>query len=169
MLGDGYLEDRKTANARLQIRHAISQRLYVDWLYEEFKDLVAKPPRQIGEAYFFRTRSYPWLTDLRKLYYPDGIKRIPPDFSLSPLGLAVWFMDDGYVDQKAAYFCTHAFDAISIRRAQDILAHYRFETGLVKDRNHYKVRLKVASTPEFIQIIRPYVHPSLLYKIRVAP
>lgn len=169
MLGDGYLEDRKTANARLQIRHAISQRLYVDWLYKEFRNVVSKPPRQIGEAYFFRTRSYSWLTELRQRYYPDGVKCIPSDLCLSPLGLAVWFMDDGYVDQKAAYFCTHAFDSTSIRRAQDILAQYHFESGLVKDRNHFKIRLKVASTPSFIQTILPYMHPSLLYKIRVAP
>ena len=169
MLGDGYLENRGTANTRLQIRHAISQRSYVDWLYQEFENFVAKPPRQIGEAYFFRTRSYPWLTSLRKVYYPDGTKRIPSDLFLTPLGLAVWFMDDGYLDQKAAYFCTHAFDTQSIERARIMLSRYHLESGLVRDRNHFKIRLKVVSTPLFIKLIQSYIHSSLLYKISKAP
>lgn len=169
LLGDGYLEDRGTANSRLQIRHAISQMAYVDWLYNEFKNFVSKSPRQIGEAYFFRTRSYVWLTDWRKIYYPNGIKEIPPFLSLSHLSLAVWFMDDGYVDQKAAYFCTHAFNDLSIMRGRSILLQFGLETGIVKDRNHYKIRVTVASTPKFIAMIKSHLHPSLLYKIKQTP
>jgi hypothetical protein len=169
ILGDGYLENRGTANSRLQIRHAISQREYVDWIYGELAALVAKSPRQIHEAYFFRTRSYKFLTYLRQKFYPQGVKIVPEDIFLSPLSLAIWFMDDGYVDQNAAYFCTHSFDSESLRRIQNLLLRYDLATSLIKDRNHYKTRITVASTKKFIQLVKPYIIPSLLYKIRIAP
>lgn len=169
MLGDGSLEDRKTANSRLQIRHSLKQRDYVDWLYNEFQNLVLSKPRQIENAYFFRTRSLPLFTQWRQKFYKGGTKIIPQDISLSPLSLAIWFMDDGYFDKKAAYFCTHCFDKQNLHHLQKLLRKYGLESSPIIDRDHYKIRLFVGSTPRFISLVKQYIHPTLLYKIGIAP
>lgn len=169
ILGDGSLENRGTANSRLQIRHSIKQQLYVDWLYNEFSNFVLTAPRQLGEAYFFRTRSLPLFTKWRTYFYINGKKIVPKNISLTPLGLAIWFMDDGYFDKKAVYFCTHSFLNESLNHLQTVLREFRFENSLILDRGHYKIRIAVSSTPQFISIVKPYMHPSLLYKIGIAP
>ena len=102
---------------------------------------------------------------MRNRFYKNGIKIVPRDIFLSPLSLAVWFMDDGYCDKKAAYFCTHSFDSQSLKHLQKILLGYGLESGLIVDRSHYKIRLLVKSTPRFIQLIVPFMHSSLLYKL----
>ncbi len=89
MLGDGSLENRGTANSRLQIRHSLKQRDYVDWIYKELSNFVLAMPRKIGNAYFFRTRSLPIFTKWRSRFYKNGIKIVPKDISLSTLSLAV--------------------------------------------------------------------------------
>ena len=45
LLGDGFLENRGTANSRLQIRHSLKQRDYVNWLYDELVNLSIHIPR----------------------------------------------------------------------------------------------------------------------------
>ncbi len=169
MIGDGSLEDRKTANSRLQIRHSLKQRDYVDWLYAELQNFVLSKPRQIGDAYFFRTKSLSLFTQWRQKFYKLGKKIIPRDISLSPLSLAIWFMDDGYFDKKAAYFCTHCFEGESLNRLQQLLRGFGLENGPILDRGHYKIRLRVGSTPIFIDLVKQYIHPTLLYKIGIAP
>ena len=165
MLGDGFLENRGTANSRLQIRHSLKQQEYVDWFYKEFSSFVLSAPRKIGDAYFFRTKSLPLFSKWRKRFYKNGKKIVPKDISLSPLSLAIWFMDDGYCDKKAAYFCTHSFQTQDLHHLQKILLRYGLESGLIVDRKHFKIRLLVKSTPTFIKMIRPFMHSSLLYKL----
>ena len=169
MLGDGSLEDRKTANSRLQIRHSLRQRDYVDWLYNELQNFVLSKPRQIGDAYFFRTKSLPLFTQWRQKFYRGGKKIIPQDIFLSPLSLAIWFMDDGYFDKKAAYFCTHCFTNDNLNHLQKLLRGFGLESSLILDRGHYKIRLLVGSTQTFINLVRQHIHPTLLYKIGIAP
>ncbi len=169
ILGDGSFENRGTANSRLQIRHSLKQREYVDWLYSELANFVLSTPRQIGDAYFFRTRSLPLFTEWRNRFYRNGIKIVPKDISLSTLSLAIWFMDDGYFDKKAAYFCTHSFDREDLIHLQKLLSGFGLESSLILDRGHYKIRLFVRSTPNFVEIVKQFIHSSLLYKIGIAP
>ena len=43
LLGDGTM--RKKVNAYLEINHAYSQKVLVDWLYEKFQNLVSTLPK----------------------------------------------------------------------------------------------------------------------------
>mgnify|MGYP001560882335 FL=1 len=165
LLGDGFLENRGTANSRLQIRHSIKQKEYVDWLYKELANLTLSIPREIGNAYFFRSKSLPLFTTWRKRFYLNGFKIVPKDIFLSPLSLAIWFMDDGYCDKKAAYFCTHSFNQEDLNHLQKLLSNYNLKSSFIADRGHYKIRLVVGSTPTFIELVKPFIHPSLLYKL----
>ena len=165
LLGDGFLENRGTANSRLQIRHSLKQREYVNWLYSQLANFTSHIPREIDKAYFFRTRSLPLFTQWRNRFYKNGVKIVPKGISLSPLSLAVWFMDDGSCDKEAAYFCTHSFNIQDLHHLQKILLGYGLESGLIVDRSHFKIRLRVKSTPNFINLVKPFMHSSLLYKL----
>ncbi len=172
LLGDGSLENRGHANSRLQIRHSIKQQAYVDWSYFLLQDLAASPPRRFRQAYYFRTRSLPIFTKMRRAWYlPTGRKIIPSFIKLTPFILAVWFMDDGYFDQhwRSFWLCVHCYrqEEIEFLRAQ--LAKMGLEWRKIRDRNHYKLRLISSNREKFISLVRPYILPSLLYKIGIAP
>src|SRR3990167_4235025 len=98
LLGDGTMRIKK--NAHLEINHAFSQKVLVDWIFSKFSSLVTTPPKwRKGngkrEAYRFATQKLPILTPFYNLFYKSGRKVIPTNLKLDALSLAVWFMDDG--------------------------------------------------------------------------
>ena len=101
LLGDGYLRIISgRRNAFLEINHSIKQKDYVDWKYTVLKNITVSAPKEriidkTRTAYRFYTRQLPELTQLHKKFYRDGKKIVPDDLFLTPLSLAVWFMDDG--------------------------------------------------------------------------
>ena len=125
LLGDGAMRCR--ANALLEINHGIKQRDYVDWKFQQLANLVRTPPKpRPGNgnriAYRFTTRSLPDLTLLYGLFYTRRRKTVPEDLNLSPLALAVWFMDDGCKSHRALYLNTQQFDQVGQRRLIERLA-----------------------------------------------
>ncbi len=171
LLGDGSLEDRGTANSRFQVRHSIKQKDYVDWCYQEIKEFTKSSPRRINDSYYFRTRSLPMFTRLRKKWYIEGRKTLPSDIKLSPFALAIWYMDDGYYDthRDSIWFCTHCFNSGELKRIKELMKQLGIETTLIKDRTKYKTRVLKKHTERFIKLVKPYIVPSLLYKIGIAP
>src|SRR5438105_14977751 len=59
----------------------------------------------------FATRTDPVFTDWHSRFYRDGRKTVPEDIAreLSPMTVAVWFMDDGAADHAGATLQTHSF------------------------------------------------------------
>ena len=112
LLGDGYM--RCKTNAHLQVTHSIRQKIYVDWKYQQLKDFVSTPPKEYQGngnrvGYRFFTRSLPLFTPFYHRFYPHGKKIIPPDIQITPLTLAVWFMDDGSKSRNSCYLNTQQF------------------------------------------------------------
>ena len=115
ILGDGSLrrqEGRK--NALLEINHAFQSKKYVDWKYRALRTLVSTPPKaRKGNgkrvAYRFTTLSRPEIAEFYERFYKKGRKRIPNKIVLTPLVLAVWFMDDGSKERKGIYLNTQQF------------------------------------------------------------
>src|SRR3990167_5439054 len=108
LLGDGHLETQtKGKTYRLKIEHSISQKAYVDWQYQKLANLVGTPPRvnlksltgKVSQNYKFDTLSSSSLRFFGQSFYQDGKKKIPRIIKklLTPLALAVWFMDDGSI------------------------------------------------------------------------
>lgn len=111
---------RCKANALLEINHSVHQRSYVDWKHAQLAALVSTPPKlRRGNgtrvAYRFVTRSLPELTPFYRRFYESGIKTIP-ELELSPLTMAVWFMDDGSKSRSAVYLNTQQFNDESQHR-----------------------------------------------------
>jgi transposase len=126
MLGDGCI-GRHGSHSRLHIAHCEAQKGLVDWLWREFQPLAVTPPgknmdrRGNSVMWCFTTLTHPGFDPYDLLFYdqerlrPDGsrIKVVRPEIEdlLTPLSLAVWFMDDGSSSEHkyVARFSTEGF------------------------------------------------------------
>jgi hypothetical protein len=117
---------RCKTNALIEFNHGADQRAYVDWKYSQLANLVGTPPKlRNGNggriAYRFTTRSLAELTPFYRAFYSTG-RKVVPEVDLTPLTLAVWFMDDGSKSYRAIYLNTQQFDLESQGRLVGLLA-----------------------------------------------
>lgn len=173
LLGDGSM--RCKTNALLEVNHSIQQQGYVGWKYEHLADLVSTPPRvRRGNggrvACRFVTRSLPVLTPYFRLFYGAGRKRVPR-LELTPLALAVWFMDDGCRSRNAVYLNTQQFDEQSQRTLLCTLRDlWGIDATLNRDKTYYRIRVSVAGTVRLTKVSEPHLLPEFRYKLpRVTP
>lgn len=117
ILGDGYLQKTGKKNARLRLEHGVNQKDYLFWKASKFPKLFQGGSKYIkrkhpisGKVYEYwrhQSNSTPELGKWQSIFYKNGKKRIPKNLSdmIDLLGLAVWYMDDGYyyVRDKASY------------------------------------------------------------------
>jgi len=176
ILGDGYLRILPgRRNAFLEINHALSQRDYVDWIYNKLTGVVAGFPKErqgngMRRAYRFYTRQSAELTALFHFFYQEGKKVIPAGFNLDPLALSVWFMDDGSRCRASdIYLNTQQFDKASQQHLLDALAKLGLQATLNKDKHYQRIRFLKKSIPRLFSLIRKYVIPSMTYKLGYDP
>jgi len=108
ILGDGYLQKTGEKNSRLRLEYGFKQKEYLFWKVEKLRQLFQGKPvylerfhpltRKTYKYWRHQSQSTPYLGKLQKLFYPEGKKKIPDNLEeyISPLMLAVWYMDDGY-------------------------------------------------------------------------
>ena len=180
ILGDGHLEKLYTPElGRLKIEHSYKQKDYVDWLYKEFRNWVRTKPKEkakkvwgkIHKNYGFCTYSHRLLGNFQKDFYREKKKVIPSNLfeNITPLSLAVWYMDDGSIKSskhKGVFLNTQSFIHEDVKKLQDILQNkFGILTSTRKDETNEQIYLGGKSGEDFINIIKPYIIPSLLYKI----
>jgi recombination protein RecA len=180
LLGDGHLETQDRRHTyRLKIEHSSKQDSYVMWLYEELKNLVNTPPKSkrkiLGEVehenYYFQTLS---LNQLRfygqQFYDASGHKKVPRQIRrwLTPLAMAVWFMDDGSIKSKqhrALILNTQCFDKADIALLRDALqANFAVDARVRMQKEGPQLLIVGASAERLVAVMRPYVLPELTYK-----
>ncbi len=181
LLGDGHLETQNDGRTyRLKIEHSMKQKEYVDWLYCEFQEWILTPPiarikRRGGSQstnYGFSTVSHGALRFFSHQYYEkSGVKKVPRIIHrwLTPLALAVWFMDDGSMKSKhhkARILNTHSFKKGDIERLIDVLrSRYMLSSVIRKQSDGLQIMILGESANDFARIIRPYMHNTMVYKL----
>lgn len=170
LLGDGYIYPK----GKIQIAQSSKQLPYLMWKYEELKSLSYGLPTKIerydkrsGKVYSqtrFWLRQY--FRSWRSIFYPQGKKVFPIEFDkyISPLSLAVWYMDDGnYSEGRNVKIATDGFDLKSREMLkQMLLRKFNLKSTLHKSG---KLRVSNESLKRFFEIVRPHVHSSMKYKI----
>lgn len=176
LLGDGYLRIvPRRKNAFLEINHSYSQKEYVDWTFEMLKSICKSGPKMRNGnggriAYRFTTRQMPDITELFRMFYADGKKQIPNNLRLDPIMLAVWFMDDGSkCGTSSVYFNTQQFDSQDQEKCMKMLFELGIESGLNKDKEYSRVRIKASSIPKLFSLVSPHIIPSMKYKMGYNP
>lgn len=172
-LGDGHLDNFKNGRYRLSESHGIKQRGYCEWKASIFNAKITviekngfsqKPAIRFSSKIFGLRKTLP----MNKKFCPQWVLD-----NLDARGLAIWFMDDGSTQKwgkkiqgASGYFSTCSFDEEShVRIVQKfeslgIKCSYRKE----KDGYHY-LFFKKEGFVHLFNIIRPYMHRDLNYKI----
>jgi len=108
------------------------------------------------------------LGNFHSLFYSNEKKILPKNLYslLTPLSLAIWTMDDGDNDKDSIRYNIQCFT----RKEQELLKQllkekYQLHTALNKDRNSYRLRVNKASKTKLIELISPFIIPSMRYKI----
>ena len=109
VLGDAYFQKTGERNARIRLEHRADHADYLIWKTQLLPQLFQGKPvflkrkhpktKRIYSYVRQQSNSSPHMGKIRKLFYPDGMKKIPeslPRWLKSDIGFAIWFYDDGY-------------------------------------------------------------------------
>lgn len=184
LLGDARLEcrsigKRHAVTARLRVHQGDIQKDYVFWKYKILKNLVSEGPRRTKTwhdpvrnkdhySWYFHTKSSEELGLLHKCFYEHGVKIIPPDIFevITPRAMAVWFMDDGSNTNESFTLNTHCFSNEEQWRVVNFLKNQNgIAATIIKDRTKNKIRIGRYEFEKFTKIVKPYIIPSMIYKI----
>ena len=180
ILGDGHLEKLYTTElSRLKIEHSYKQKEYVNWFYEEFRNWVRTKPKQkikkvfgkVHKNYGFCTYGHRLLGNFQKEFYTEKKKVIPNILleNITPLSLAVWYMDDGSIKSnkhKGVFLNTQSFSEKDVKILQSILENkFGIVSSTRKNETGEQIYLGGNSGEKFIKIIEPFIIPSMKYKI----
>lgn len=181
MLGDSSMQIPKgSRNAKITFRHSLAQENYCLWKYEQLKDFCFKPyyideydPRTLktykGVTILSKQNSY--FTKFYDKFYKKNefgknIKYINDGIlsSIEPLGLAIWFMDDGFKANGGGYYIsTNCFTKEDINKIQNyFLYKYNIKTKIHCDNRLY---ISAKSSKTFVDLILPFMHPDCMYKL----
>lgn len=169
ILGDAYI----TKLGKVQIEQGDRQAAYVWWKYEKLRSISYGPPRRVVRydkqdkrttiSYRFWTRQF--FREWRQRFYSGGRKVIPSDLvHLSPLTMAVWYMDDGSLrEDRRVILSTESFDLDERKRIKALL-ETSFDV-VVRLKGDGKILVGTRQTRKLLAHIKPYIVKSMDYKV----
>jgi len=180
LLGDRHLEKRGDG-IRAKFEQTSRNVEYLIWFHKKFATLgycsMNKPKlfKQIKKnnfvyyGYKFNTFSFSSFSWLYEAFYIDRVKHLPISLLyefLTPLGLAIWFMDDGSVLGKGYKIATSCFLKNELEELCKLLYDkYGLECSLHKDGKYFSLYIKSISAKNFAELIKPYIIESIKYKL----
>jgi recombination protein RecA len=184
LMGDGALSPTRSGHgARFRWGHSAKQTEYADWKASMFANVNVSRSTNARGAVFHDLQPLPELAELRESVYIGGRKVLSDDYlkRLTPLSLAVWYMDDGTFALRSkglqarteggsgrSEICVEAFSADSRIRLRDHLADtWGIESTLtVRGARQISVlEFPTAETAKLHALVAPFVHPSMEYKL----
>jgi recombination protein RecA len=184
LLGDAALSPTRSGHgARLRFGHGAAQAEYCDWKASLFANIGTSRSVNAEGAVFYDVAALPELAELRRAVYLDGKKVLSHDYlkGLTPLALAVWYMDDGSFSLRAegvqertregsgrSEICVEAIESTSRERLVEHLADtwgIRPTLRLRGKRQKAVLTFAKDETAKLHALIAPFVHPSMAYKL----
>jgi len=187
VMGDGNLSPAVRVDqdsARFRMGHGGKQADYLAWKTSMLANVAHSATINEKGAVFTDFTPLAELSELRRaVYLGDGKKHLSWDYlkAITPLALAVWYMDDGTFTLRSkglqertaggsgrVEICVEAMSPGSRER----LARYLRDTHGLDVRLELRGRRAVsvlrftnAASAKFQELVAPYVHPSMEYKL----
>ena len=172
ILGDGYMRIIPGRHdAFLEINHSVKAKDYVDYKFNKLKRICESAPKERAtnedrHAYRFFTKQHKDLTTLYGLFYKNKRKIIPKNLELDPMSIAIWYMDDGSKSRDSdVYLNTQQFSLLDQKKLLNCLRKFGINARLNKDKKYYRIRILKESIQNFMDIVAPYMAPSMKYKL----
>ena len=188
LIGDGTI----SSNFVFKLSHSIEQKEYLEWkvkLLDKFKiknngikEYISTCGYNIGKGVLYSQMSViPTIKALRRtIYIPKKTITRKLLNWLTPLEIAIWYMDDGHINVNTSKQRSSIQHTIKIATCVDeitveIIIQYFLDVWNIKFRKfpEGKNTFSIASSSEedyskFVNLIKPFVEqvPSMLYKIR---
>ncbi|KLO30059.1 Mle RecA intein [Mycolicibacter heraklionensis] len=186
LMGDGNLSpNRRDRNGvRFRLGHGAKQIEYLQWKTALMGNIGHSVRENAKGATFVDFKPLPELGELqRAVYLGDGKKFLSEDYlkALTPLALAIWYMDDGSfslrskgLQERAAggsgriEICVEAMTEGTRTRLCDYLRDtHGLDVRLRSSGSAGKAVLvfSTAATTQFQEMVAPYMAPSMEYKL----
>jgi recombination protein RecA len=185
LMGDGSLSQTKNSHAaRYRFGHCAKQAEYCDWKASLFSNIDgSRSVRTSDGVVSYDLTPLPELAELRRAVYVDGKKILSEDYlkQLTPLALAIWYMDDGSFTNRSkglqertkdgsgrSMICVEAMEPTTRDRLVTYLADtWGINAKLVSSGARKKAVLVFPKdeTAKLHALIAPFVHPSMQYKL----
>jgi recombination protein RecA len=187
LMGDGSLSRpvRSAAHsARFRMGHGAAQEPYLDWKVQLLANIRHTRRANTKAAVFADFTPLAELGDLREIVYQgDGKKHLTWDYlkSLTPLALAIWYMDDGCFTLRSKGLQARTqggsgrieicVEAMSPGSRERLVEYLRDSRGLdvkltIRGKRQIPVlQFTTAASEKFQKLVAPYVHPSMEYKL----
>lgn len=168
LLGDAYL----TKLGKIQIEQSDKQKDYVNWKYQELASISYGGPKEVvrfdkkdnrvTKSLRFWTRQY--FRSLRNKFYLGKQKVFPIDLVkwITPLTIAIWYMDDSCYSSDRCILSTESFNDLSKNVLVEILKSFNVEAIL---KSSGKLEIRKNSKDKFFELVKPYIHQSMYYKL----
>lgn len=180
ILGDGYLQKTGKKNSRLRLEHGGNQKEFLLWKVKKLRKLFQGKPKYLERVHPISKKKYsywrhqsqssPYLGKLRNIFYPDGKKRIPEDVEkyLTPLTLAVWYMDDGYYylrDRCSYLYIGNTSSTEAEVAAKALLRKFNLFSRVKQKKKGYALYFPPGETQKLKSIIKGHILPQFNYKL----
>jgi recombination protein RecA len=182
LMGDGAISwNQNKLSGRFRFGHAARQAEYADWKASLLGNVGTCRTTNAKGAVFHDLPPLVELAELREAVYIGGRKVLSEDYlkRLTPLSLAIWYMDDGTFALRAkglqartrdgsgrAEVCVAALDETSQRRLAGYISDtWGIRPTLTYKRSHAYLVFPKDETAKLHALIAPYVHPSMDYKL----
>ncbi|WUI04915.1 intein-containing recombinase RecA [Micromonospora sp. NBC_00421] len=186
LMGDGALSPNRAdrSGVRFRLGHGAAQVDYLDWKASLLGNITHSRRTDDRGAAFVDFTPLPELDELRRaVYLGDGRKHLSWDYlkALTPLALAVWYMDDGCftvrskgVQERTAggsgriEICVEAMaEGSRDRLVEHLRDAYGMEVKLVARgaRGTASIIFTTASSARFQELVAPYVPAAMESKL----
>lgn len=173
LLGDGYLRDESGSG---MFAHSLKQAEYFYWKYNKLRRFCGKVSfkdnfNDVKGKWYACLYTHFKVNDAMGAYYNklyhNKIKYIDKSLidNIEPLGIAVWIMDDGCYDHGSITICTNCFTDADIKVIQEVmLTKFNLHWSKHSDQT---IRLRISDFEHLKELITPYMHYTLMYKLGV--
>ena len=186
LMGDGNLSPnlRGRSGTRFRMGHGAKQAAYLDWKVSLLGNIGYALSSNAKGAVFADLTPLPELAELREaVYFGDGKKHLSWEYlkALTPLALAVWYMDDGCFTVRSKgvqertqggtgriEICVQAMSPGSRERLAGYLRDtHQLDVKVVTrgSRSQAILQFTTAASEKFQKLVAPYIHPSMEYKL----
>jgi recombination protein RecA len=186
LMGDGNLSPNRSdrSGVRFRLGHGARQAAYLDWKVSLLGNITCSRRVDSRGATFADFTPLPELDELRRaVYLGDGRKHLSWDYlkALTPLALAVWYMDDGGFTLRSKgvqrrtqggsgriEICVEAMAEGSRERLVEYLRDsYDLDVRLTARGARHKafVQFTTAASARFQEIVAPYVPAAMQAKL----